>query len=202
MTTVDGLNEDDFYMRYVEAIVGAVGYRWPVCLQTHPKTLEVCKRFRAGGVVSHEANLEVWDERLFNILCPGKAKRVGWKKWVDMLCDEVDIFGEGNVSTAIVCGVEMCQPYGFKTIDEAVKSTLEGFDYLMAHGVLPRPIQWIVEPGSSLADNKPAPLEYYIRLFYGWHELWVKHGLPPVQRYPIMGPGREQADRAWASMGW
>jgi len=202
LNKVDGLNEDDFYMRYADAIHEAIGYRWPLCLQTGPKTREVAKRYRLNGIDAHESNLEVWDERLFNILCPGKAKRFGWKKWVDMMCDEVDIFGQGNVSPCFVWGVEMCQPYGFKTVDEAVKSTLSGWDYLMAHGVIPRPKEWMVEPGSALADNKPAPLEFYVRTLYGWHELWVKHALPPVRRYPIMGPGREQADRGWASVGY
>jgi len=199
---VDGLNEDDFYLRYADAIHEAIGYRWALCLQTAPKSREVAKRYRDAGIDAHETNLEVWDERLFNILCPGKAKYFGWKKWVDMMCDEVDIFGLGNVSPCFVWGVEMSQPWGFKTVDEAVKSTLKGWDYLMAHGVIPRPKEWMVEPGSALANNKPAPLEYYVRTTYGWHELWVKHSLPPVRRYPIMGPGREQADRGWASVGY
>jgi len=202
LNKVDGLDEDDFYMRYADAIHEAIGYRWPLCLQTGPKTPEVAKRYRLNGIDAHESNLEVWDERLFNIICPGKAKRVGWKKWVDMMCDEVDVFGQGNVSPCFVWGVEMCQPYGFKTIDEAVKSTLSGWDYLMAHGVIPRPKEWMVEPGSALAGNRPAPLEFYVRTIYGWHELWVKYALPPVRRYPIMGPGREQADRGWASVGY
>jgi len=202
LNKVDGLDEDDFYMRYADAIHEAIGYRWPLCLQTGPKTREVAKRYRLNGIDAHESNLEVWDERLFNIICPGKAKRVGWKKWVDMMCDEVDVFGQGNVSPCFVWGVEMCQPYGSKTVDEAVTSTLSGWDYLMAHGVIPRPKEWMVEPGSALAGNKPAPLEFYVRTIYGWHELWVKYALPPVRRYPIMGPGREQADRGWASVGY
>ena len=201
LSKLDGLSEDDFYLRYVEAIREAIGYRQRICLQTGPKTREVAKRYRDAGVDVHETNLEVWDERIFNILCPGKAKRVGWKKWVDMMCDEVDIFGLGNVSPCFVCGTEMAEPFGFKTIDEAVESTLSGWDYLMAHGVVPRPREWTVEAGSALAGQKSPPLEYLIRVFYGWYELWKKYSLPPMRRYDIMGPGREQADRGWASMG-
>jgi len=65
-----------------------------------------------------------------------------------------------------------------------------------------RPKEWVVEAVSALADNKPAPLEYFVRTLYGWHELWVKDALPPARRYPIMGLGREQADHGWASVGY
>jgi len=200
LTKVDGLNEDDFYLRYVEAIRDAIGLRYPICLQTEPKTREVAKRYKATGVDVHETNLEIWDERMFNIICPGKAKRFGWKKWVDMMCDEVYVFGEGNVCPCFVCGTEMAQPWGFKTIDEAVKSTLEGWDYLMAHGVVPRPTEWAVEPSSALGNQKPPPLEYYVRVFYGWAEIWKKYGLPPVRRLPQMGPGNKYSQRGWQGM--
>lgn len=200
LNKVDGLNEDDFYLRYVEAIKGAIGNRWPICLQTAPKPIEVAKRYKAAGVDVHEMNLEVWDERLFNILCPGKAEHVGRDRWIKMMIDEVEVFGEGNVTPCFVEGVEMCQPWGFKTVDEAVKSTAEGWEFLMSHGVVPRPNLWVLSPKSALKGNTLPPLEFYVRMDLTWYELWHKHTLPPVRRFNLMGPGREQAERGWLSM--
>lgn len=201
-TKLEGLSEDDFYLKYVEAIKEAIGDRWPICLQTAPKTKEVAKRFKASGVDVHETNLEVWDEKLFNIICPGKAKHIGRDQWIKLMLDEVDIFGEGNVTPCFVEGVEMCQPWGFKTVDEAVKSTAEGFDFLMAHGVVPRPNLWVVSPKSELGGNTVPPLEFFVRMDLTWYELWHKHTLPPVRRFNLMGPGREQSERGWLSMGY
>lgn len=199
---LDGLSEDDFYLRYVEAIKEAIGSRWPICLQTSPKPRKTAERYKEAGVDAHETNLEVWDERLFNIICPGKAKYFGREKWIKLMLDEVDVFGEGNVSPCFVAGVEMCQPWGFKTVDEAVKSTAEGYEFLMAHGVIPRPSLWVISAGSALKDNISPPLEYYVRSYWIWYELWKQYGLPPVRRFNLMGPGREQAERGWLSMGY
>jgi len=203
LTKVGGLNEDDFYMRYVEAIRERIGNRWPICLQTAPKTKEVAKRYRLAGVTSHETNLEVWDKDLFERICPGKAKHYGWDNWVRLMCDEVDVFGEGNISPCLVAGVELCKPFGFGTVDEAIASNYECFDYLMSRGVIPRPFHWVIEPGSGLAKENPEspPLEYFIRMDIAWQETWRKYRLPPVRRFNIMGPGREEAPRGWVSMG-
>jgi hypothetical protein len=118
------------------------------------------------------------------------------------MLDEVDVFGEGNVTPCFVEGVEMCQPWGFKTVDEAVKSTAEGWDFLMSHGVIPRPNLWVVSSKSALKGNTPPPLEFYVRMDLAWYELWHKYTLPPVRRFNLMGPGREQAERGWLSMGY
>ncbi len=203
LNTVGGLNEDDFYMGYVEAIRERIGNRWPICLQTAPKTKEVAKRYRQAGVSAHETNLEVWDRDIFREVCPGKEKHYGWENWVQLMCDEVDVFGEGNISPCLVAGVELGKPYGFRTLDEALASNRECFEYLMSRGVIPRPFHWVIEPGSSLAEKnvEGPPLEYFIRLNIQWHEIWQKYRLPPVRRFNIMAPGREEAPRGWVSMG-
>jgi hypothetical protein len=202
LTQVNGLNEDDFYLRYVEAIKDAIGNRWPLCLQTAPKPKEIAKRYKAAGVDVHETNLEVWDEGLFKVLCPGKEKHIGREQWIKLMIDEVDVFGEGNVTPCFVEGVEMCQPWGFKTIDEAIKSTAEGYEFLMSHGVIPRPNLWVASASSALKGNTVPPLEFFVRLGLTWYELWKKYTLPPPRRFNLVGPGREQAERGWVSMGY
>ncbi len=202
ITKVQGFTEDEFYLQYVEKIKDAIGSRWPVCLQSSPKPPAIAKKYKAAGVDVHETNLEVWDPELFETLCPGKAKHIGRDQWLKLMLDEVDVFGEGNITPCFVEGVEMCQPYGFKTISEAIKSSAEGYEYLMSHGVIPRPNLWVVSPRSALKGNLIPPLEFYVRLDLVWYELWQKYTLPPPRRFNLIGPGKEQSERGWLSMGY
>ena len=144
---------------------------------------------KAAGVDIHICNFEVWDKRLFKIICPGKERFVGRDEWFRRLVESVEVFGEGNVHPGFVAGVEMAQPWGFKTIDEAVASTTEGFEFLMSHGVVPRPITWCIEPLSALGGHPMIPLEYYIRIAKAWYETRKKYGVP-VHGHGPMETGR------------
>ena len=185
-----GGKEDEFYLRYVRAIKERIGSRWSCRLETVAKDAESLKRFRQEGVDIHEPNMEVWDERLFKVLVPGKDRHVGRDAYLRRMLEAVDIFGEGNVTTNLVSGVEMSQPYGFQEVAAAVRSTAQGFDYLMDHGIIPRLTTWCLEPGSPLGHNQLPPLEYFVRIAQGWYETWRKYDLPPPAGLGPMGPGR------------
>lgn len=187
---VNGKYEDDFYLEYVERIREKIGNRWVGCIQTGPRDKKTYKRYREAGVTAHCAQLEVWDRNLFKVICPGKEERVGWDAWVKGLLDAVDVFGEGNVTPGFVAGVEMCQPYGFKDVDSAIKSMTEGFEFLMSHGVSCRYNLWNISPWSALAGNVPPPLEYYVRLDQAWYRTALKYNLRPPAGLGEMGPGR------------
>ena len=108
------------------------------------------------------------------------------------MIEEVDVFGEGNVVGGFVAGVEMAQPWGFKDVDKAIKSTTQGMEYLMSHGVVPRPINWGVEARSALAGQNHLPLDYFINIDMNWYELMCKYRLPaPCEAHcpRRMGPG-------------
>ncbi len=187
--TLEGKSEDEFFMEYVRAVREVVPRRITCVLPTVVKTKDVMKQYWDLGVDAHNPDLEVWDKDLFKALCPGKDRLIGWENWVRMTIEEVDILGEGAVNPNFVCGVEMCKPYGFKTVDEAVKSTTEGLEYFMKYGVLPRFVNWAREWGSYLKDQPPVPLEFFVRIVRAHYELWRKYRLPTVRGYGPMGPG-------------
>lgn len=182
-------NATDFNLPYVEAIRERIGRRIPIVMITESQPVENIRRFRDAGVTVHNANLEVWDRRLFQIFAPGKQKYIGYDVWVKRLLEYVDVMGEGNVSPNMVSGIEMAQPYGFKTVAEAVASAQEGFEYLMSHGVIPHLDTWCMEPGTALAGQAPVPLEFLIRADVAWYETWRKYKLPPFAGYGPMGGG-------------
>ena len=84
----------------------------------------------------------------------------------------------------------MAQPWGFKTMDEALESTLSGFEYLAQRGVRSGFILWRRAPGSRLENLSRPPTEYALRLELGRHELSVKYGLYKSEAYqPPAHPG-------------
>jgi hypothetical protein len=190
-STVDGLEEADFYGRYAQAIEERFPGRWigKVVAQALPRA-EV-QRYKDYGITIYHPNYEVWDERLFALISPGKQRYVGREEWHRRILDAAEVFGARFVVPNFVAGVEMARPYGFETVDEAIASTTEGLDYFMSHGVTPRFTTWCPEPTTPLGRANPdgAPLEYHIRLLDAYREALARHGLRPPPGYGVAGPG-------------
>ncbi|MBI4503511.1 MAG: hypothetical protein HY700_20415 [Gemmatimonadetes bacterium] len=182
-------NATDFNLPYVEAIRERIGRRIPIVMITESQPLENIRRFRDAGVTVHNANLEVFEKRLFQIIAPGKEKYVGYDVWVDRLIKSVDIIGEGRVSPNMVSGIEMAQPWGFQSVDEAVRSAASGFEFLMSKGVIPHLDTWCIEPGTALVGHPPIPLDFLLRADLAWYQTWRKYKLPPFEGYGPMGGG-------------
>jgi len=183
-------NAVDFNIPYVEAIREKIGNRIPIVMITESQPMDKLKRLKDAGVTTHNANLEVWDKDLFKEICPGKEKFIGYDKWLRRLLESVDVMGEGRVSPNMVSGIEMARPWGFKSVKKAAASAREGFEYMMSHGVVPHLDTWCIEPGSSLRDNPPIPLDFLIQADIAWYETWRKYKLPPFEGYGPMGsPG-------------
>jgi len=182
-------NPTDFTLPYVEAIRAKIGRRVPIVMITESQPMEQLRRFRDAGVTSHNANLEVWDKRIFEAVAPGKAHYVGYDLWVRRLVEAVDVMGEGNVSPNMVSGLEMAKPWGFDSVADAVRSAKEGFEFLMSHGVVPHLDTWCVEPGTVLAGHPPIPLDFLLEVDRAWYETWRKYKLPPFAGYGPIGGG-------------
>jgi hypothetical protein len=189
---VDGLEEADFYGRYAQAIEERFPGRWigKVVAQALPRA-EV-QRYHDYGIRIYHPNYEVWDRRLFSIICPGKERYVGREEWHRRILDAAEVFGARYVIPNFVAGVELARPFGFATIDEAIESTVEGLDFFMSRGITPRFTTWCPEPATPLGRDNPdgAPLEYHIRLLGAYREALERHGLKPPPGYGVPGPGR------------
>jgi hypothetical protein len=188
---VDGLAEADFYGRYAEAIEERFPGRWigKVVAQALPR--EDVQRYRDYGIRIYHPNYEVWDERLFSIICPGKERYVGRSEWHRRILDAADVFGPRYVIPNFVAGVEMAKPFGFENVEAAIASTTEGLDFFMSRGITPRFTTWCPEPATPLGRDNPqgAPLEYHIRLLDAYKAALDRHGLQPPPGYGPPGPG-------------
>jgi hypothetical protein len=190
-STVDGLREAEFYGRYARAIEERFPGRWigKVVAQALPK--EEARIFKEHGIRIYHPNYEVWDERIFPLVSPGKQRYVGREEWHRRILDAREIFGARYVIPNFVAGVEMAKPHGFTSIDDAIRSTAEGLDFFMSRGVTPRFTTWCPEPTTPLGRANPegAPLEYHIRLLEVYRETMEKHGHRPPPGYGPPGAG-------------
>ncbi len=189
--SIDGQEEADFYLKYVDAIRDRIGNQVPILLEMLPQSIEVEKRIHRHGVQARLSNLEVWDQRLFTRLCPGKEQKIGWEEWVRRLLDQVYVYGWNAVLPGLVVGLEMVQPWGFKKVEEALASTSEGIGFLMRHGVVPNLIHLRAHPNSASAGQRQPPTEFFLEVDRVWYDAWVKYGQDEPIGY-LMGPGRSR----------
>ncbi len=136
-------------------------------------------RLKEAGLAVYISNIEVWDKKLFEWICPGKAKYFGRQYWIDSILSAVEIFGRGNVSTQLVAGAELAEPYGFKEMDEALASNLEGVEFFARNGVYTTFCILWVDRGSVFYREKQKlpPLEYYVKLAQGINKIRKKYNL-------------------------
>ena len=190
-STLEGKSEVDFYRQYPEAIERRFPGRWisKIVVQALPR--DEVQKLRDSGVRIYHPNYEIWDRNLFEIFCAGKARRIGREEWIRRILDAADIFSPEHVIPNFVAGIEMAGPAGFATVEEAVKSTTEGLDFFMSHGISPRFTTWCPEPLSVLGcEEKGAPLEYHVRLLRAYRDTHAKYKLPSPPGYGDPGLGR------------
>ena len=191
-TKLNGMNESEFYAQYARAIEKKFPGRWmgKAVVQALPK--DEVKLLKDSGYQIYHPNYEVWDRKLFTTLCPGKERYVGRDEWMKRIVDSAKIFGPENVIPNFVAGIEMSEPHGFKTMDEAVASTTEGLEFFMSQGICPRFTVWCVEPNTVLSETntEPPPLEYFVKLLQAYRETFRKYKLPIPPGYGEAGLGK------------
>jgi len=190
VTQLNGKNEIDFYGEYASIINQKFPGRWISKVVTQAYEKEDVVKLKDAGIEIYHPNYEIWDKNLFEKYCPGKARYIGRDNWNRRIIESARVFGEKNVIPNFVAGVELAAPHGFLTIDAAIESTLEGVDYFMSHGISPRFTTWCPEPYTTLGQNLPAPLEYYMKLLRGYKAIWKKYNLPVPPGYGPAGAGK------------
>ncbi len=152
-----------------------------------PKTriTAVCQAFdedgwlllKEAGADRVQPNLEVWDERFWPQIVPGKAKAVGKQEWIERLKSAVDIFGPGQVATNFVAGAEAAGGIGFNSLDEAIKSHLEGHSFLLSHRIVPIFGFLTKARGTKYENIELPPSEFYLTLGWERYRLMDEFGM-------------------------
>jgi hypothetical protein len=160
--------EVDYYVDVAEAIVDATGqadFNGTACVGA-PLDFSVFEKYKEAGYSTIATNLEIWDEGIFNAICPGKKEYCGGRQnWLNALDEELNVFGKHKVRSTLVSGIEPKQ------------SLLEGIEYLVEKGVIAIPSQWYVNAGSALEGSRTPEPDWHWDVFEKTVALWRKNGV-------------------------
>jgi hypothetical protein len=159
--------EVDYYMDIADEILDVLGpnpdFVISACVGA-PQDLSVISKYKEAGYSTIATNLEIWDENIFKAICPGKDKLCGGHQhWIDVLKEEVQVFGKGKVRTCLVGGLE-CK-----------ESLLEGVEYLSSIGVVPYVSPWDPNPGSILEGHRAPTDEWFHEVHERIYNIYKKY---------------------------
>lgn len=139
-----------------------------------PFSLNEVDALKQAGWEGVAFNLEVWDERLWPGIVPGKAALMPRERWLEALEYAVQVFGKGQVASVLVAGLE---PKG---------SFLAGAEWLAQRGIYGVPIPWAPAPASALEGHQTPSAAWHIEVAARTLDLWERYGLDP-QRHSSGG---------------
>lgn len=173
----DARKEGERFLQLARFVKQANTRRIPVALGSGAIPDDQIEQFKAEALVDHVCfNLEMWSEPLFNQICPGKARYVGYARWIEALETAVRHFGRGHVYSAMVAGIELEPEHGLEW-DQAARVALEGAEDLCRRGIIP--IYSLVWPsgGRQRPDYHARIRNYFETLITGYAGIRRRHGL-------------------------
>lgn len=108
------------------------------------------KRYHDTGIGAIGFSMEIWDDKLYQAICPGKSKSMSHKEFVASIREAVKIFGAGNVYGVFVMGIEPKHTF------------LEGVRELSSIGANVVPFVWSPNPGSKLEGHRAPSGKWYV----------------------------------------
>lgn len=124
------------------------------------------RRYFETGINAIGYSMEIWDEKLYKALCPGKSEETSHHEFIKQIKEAVTIFGQGNVFVALVMGLEPKETF------------LEGIKVLSSLGVNIVPFAWSPNPGSKLAGHRAPSAEWYFNVISEAAEIVCNYGIP------------------------
>ena len=118
-------------------------------LPSPPRDISEIRKYYDSGIKAIGFSMEIWDKKLYQAICPGKAKNVSHEAFVNSIRTAVEVFGEGNVYGVFVMGLEPKETF------------LEGVKELAGLGANIVPFVWSPNPGSKLAGHRAPTSQWY-----------------------------------------
>jgi hypothetical protein len=168
-STFNPESEIDRYVEILNAIDATVGIeKLPTLIYlTPPADLKQIDRLFDAGVSWISCNLDVWDERLFQKICPGKARVTTRRRYLDAMYYIADKYGPNRACCAFVAGIEPAD------------SLIEGETVLAERGIAswPSSLMPFADEHKKLAEMQPFSLDYYRTIRKETAKLYKKYGL-------------------------
>ena len=118
------------------------------------------------GIKAIGFSMEIWDEKLYIGICPGKAKHTSHHEFVHSIQTAVHIFGEGNVYGVFVMGLE------------PRKTFLGGVREITNLGANVVPFVWSPNPGSKLEGHRAPSAKWFVETILEAAEIVYAASIP------------------------
>ena len=168
-STFNPESEIDSYVKMLNAIDTAVGIENvpTIIYLTPPLDVRQLDRLFDAGVSQVACDMDIWDESLFQKICPGKAKANARQRYLNALYYIADRYGANRACCVFVGGIEPAD------------SLIEGATALAERGIapLPSPLMPFAVDRKILAETQPFSLDYYRRVRKATAMLYQKHSL-------------------------
>jgi len=133
----------------IKEVLGRDDFNGTACIGA-PLDLTVIDKYKEAGYSTISFNTEVWRKEYFNVYCPGKVTECGgYDNWLNAIRYAIKVFGEGNVRSNFVAGL---QP---KEI------LLEGIEALASIGVVAVASSWVPALGSPLEGHRSPTVDWH-----------------------------------------
>jgi hypothetical protein len=130
-----------------------------------PQNLHDIDKLKKAGWQGVSFNIEIWDERLWAGIVPGKAEILSRERWIESLLYAVELFGKGNVASVLVAGLE------------PKRSHWKGVEWLAEHDIYGVPIPWTPAPGSPLEGHQSPTTAWHLAVTARDLDFWAAAGL-------------------------
>lgn len=124
------------------------------------------KRYYDTGIQAIGFSMEIWDEKLYQAICPGKSKSVSHDAFINSISSAVKIFGAGNVYAVFVMGLE------------PKITILEGVKTITDIGANVVPFVWSPNPGSKLEGHRAPTGQWFTDTVLEASEIVYRSGIP------------------------
>ncbi|MDR1155458.1 MAG: radical SAM protein [Bacteroidales bacterium] len=170
--------EIDRYVRIMETLGSELEMSLPptIIYLTPPSDLKQLDRLFDAGVSQIACDMDIWDERLFNRICPGKARVNTRQRYLDALHYIADRYGPNRACCVFVGGIEPAD------------SLLEGATRLARCGIVPLPsplMPFGITP-KTLPEIQPFNFGYYRKVRRETARLY--------RQYNLVVPGTRGSD--------
>lgn len=135
-------------------------------LPSPARTKDELKGYYESGIQAIGFSMEIWDERLYQAICPGKSRSVSHEVFLNSIKNAVRIFGEGNVFGVFVMGLEPRETF------------LQGVKTLANLGANIVPFVWSPNPGSKLEGHRAPTSQWYVDTILEAAEIVHQSGVP------------------------
>ncbi len=164
----DRQKEVEMLCAILDSIRRSTGFdRIPGTILPSPATTgDDLKSYHDAGIQAIGYSMEIWDERLYKAICPGKSDNVSHSEFIDSIKTAVDIFGGGNVYAVFVMGLE------------PKKTFLEGVSEIAGIGANVVPFVWSPNPGSRLEGHRAPTARWFCETVLEAADIIYDAGIP------------------------